>query len=138
VHAHLFAEAALPLNDLQKTLVQHHAHLAGVPLPQEITLQGDVSAWMQARYAVHAEATRAWLSSKSNPTTQLVCQPKSLDSLDSGWDVSTAAGEIDLRCSDTDTPTDTLMDTPTHTDRHADRHTDTHADRHADRESYAV
>jgi hypothetical protein len=40
-------EEELPVNDLQKQIMEMHANLAGVPFPNHVQRQGQVSEWLQ-------------------------------------------------------------------------------------------
>jgi len=58
-------EGNLPLNGLQIDIMNMHATLAGVPFPEHIQRQGQVSEWLQAQFNAHAENTMQWKRSKT-------------------------------------------------------------------------
>merc|ERR1719277_2734058 len=70
-------EANLPLNDLH-----HH-----------IQNQGNISSWLQNRYATHAEQTHSWKKSKQDNSYSLVCKNYKLQKWkDRSWNVSRGDG----------------------------------------------
>lgn len=85
-------EANLPLNDLQRTISEVHAHVLGGPDPASDARdlagrrQGHVSEWVQSRYEKHVVKTMEWRQSKQasvgpNASYTVMTRPPSM----SGW-----------------------------------------------------
>jgi len=95
-------EAKSPLNDLQRQIVEVHAHLAGRKMQElNISTQGEVSEWLRTHYSFHEQATLSWRNSKQNRSLDLVVRPGTDGWSDSGWDM--VASEIWKDCSQVST-----------------------------------
>jgi phospholipase C len=91
-----FEEAGQPVNSLQQDIMAMHAHLAGVPFPSHIVIQGHVSEWLQAHYHIHRERTMASRTAplaaapRANSDARsymLVVQPQGTRSVCQNWTV---------------------------------------------------
>jgi phospholipase C len=85
---YLKVEAELPLNSLQTHISTVHAHLAGVPYPNHITRQKDVSNWLQTHFAKHKATTAAWKASKQSPPYDVHLIPKYTPNVTAGWHIN--------------------------------------------------
>jgi len=82
-------EAHLPVNDLQRHIIDIHAHLSGKEIPKHIHEQGQISEWLKKHYQMHAEQTKQWKESKSDSSYELRCGPSAApDWADQSWSVN--------------------------------------------------
>lgn len=72
-----YTEMAMSINDLQKQILDMHAHLGGYQFPATAKLQtqGQVSEHAQELYAAHAERTFEWKKSKLDMTLGVKVHP---------------------------------------------------------------
>jgi hypothetical protein len=101
-----FEEAGQPINSLQQDIMAMHAHLAGVPFPSHIAIQGHVSEWLQAHYHIHRERTMASKKGAALPSNLLVVLRPAFDTK------NVVAQQWNVSANDTDTPLMISTDLP--------------------------
>eukprot|EP01113_Clastostelium_recurvatum_P007309 TRINITY_DN133_c0_g1_i2.p1 TRINITY_DN133_c0_g1~~TRINITY_DN133_c0_g1_i2.p1 ORF type:complete len:658 (+),score=157.42 TRINITY_DN133_c0_g1_i2:68-2041(+) len=72
-------EAMMPLNGLQEHIITQHANLLGMEFPRHISMQGQVSEWLQEHLEKHRALTHAWKKSKADATTYALTMKTDVD-----------------------------------------------------------